>query len=128
MKFLVVNPNTTHDFTDRIRNTVQKYAAPETRFDVINPASGPRSIESNYDALLSAQGTLEAVLALKDQYDAFLMACYGDLPVISAVREVVDQPVLGIAEASVHMACMLGRRFSIVTIHEFLDSSPERCN
>ncbi len=115
MKILVVNPNTSQDFTDRIRETVGKYAAPDTRFTVINPEQGPRSIESIYDALLSSPGTLQQVLAHRSDYDAFLMACYADHPVIAAVREITCKPVLGIAEASMHMACMLGNRFGIVT-------------
>lgn len=115
MKVLVVNPNTSQEITERINSTVQKYAASTTECTTLRPEYGPRSIESIYDALLSSPGTLEAVIPHLNEYDAFLMACYADHPVISAVREITDKPVVGMAEASMHMACMLGHRFSIVT-------------
>ena len=31
------------------------------------------------------------------------------------MRELTERPVLGFAEASMHLACLLGRHFSIVT-------------
>lgn len=115
MKLLAINPNTSDDFTQRVHETIKKYAAPSTEFKAVNSRSGPRSIESIYDAILSSPGTLEIVIEEGSEYDAFLMACYADHPVIAAVREITHKPVLGIAEASMHMACMLGHRFSIVT-------------
>jgi allantoin racemase len=118
MKILVVNPNTSQDFTRRIAATVARYAARDTEFTMVCPDQGPRSIEGIFDALLSSAPTLQAVLGCGAQYDAILMACYGDLPVVSAVREITDKPVLSIAEASMHMACMLGQRFGIVTSSE----------
>lgn len=115
MKLLAINPNTSEDFTQRVYETIKTYAAPTTQFKAVNSKSGPRSIESIYDAILSSPGTLEIVIEEGKDYDAFLMACYADHPVIAAVREITNKPVLGIAEASMHMACMLGHRFSIVT-------------
>ena len=73
----------------------------------MNPAYGPRSIESIYDELLSSAGTLELALAQRDNFDAFVIACYSDHPTVYALREITDKPVLGIAEASMYVACML---------------------
>jgi len=115
MKILFINPNTSNSFTEKIETIARQYALPSTQVDALNPTSGPRSIESIYDELLSAAGTLEIALSMLEQYDAFVIACYSDHPAVYALREITDKPVLGIAEASMYVACMLGHRFSVVT-------------
>ena len=118
MRILFINPNTSEEFTERIQEIAQRYAFPGTEVAARNPASGPRSIESIYDELLSAAGTLELLITELDHFDAFVIACYSDHPTIYAAREITDKPVLGIAEASMHMACMVGYKFSIVTTND----------
>jgi allantoin racemase len=118
MKILFINPNTTQEFTDRIKAIAQRYALPGTSVTALNPLYGPRSIESIYDELLSAMGTLEVAISNIDQHDACVIACYSDHPAIYAIREITDKPVVGIAEASMYLACMLGYKFSIVTTNK----------
>jgi allantoin racemase len=115
MRILLVNPNTSHEFTQRIQGIADKYALPGTVAIAKNPTSGPRSIESIYDEILSAPGTLELVISELEGIDAVVIACYSDHPTIYALREITDKPVIGIAEASMYMACMLGYKFSVVT-------------
>lgn len=114
MRILLINPNTSQSFTAKIQTIAEKYALPGTQVHAINPETGPRSIESIYDELLSSPGTLNAALTHLD-FDAFVIACYSDHPTVYALREVTDKPVLGIAEASMYVACMLGHKFSVVT-------------
>lgn len=118
MRLLFVNPNTSHEFTTKIAMIAQQYALPTTQVAAVNPRSGPRSIESVYDELLSAPGTLEVIVSELDHYDAFVIACYSDHPTIYAARELTDKPVLGIAEANMYVACLLGYKFSIVTTND----------
>jgi allantoin racemase len=118
MNILIVNPNTTQEFTDRIMDIAARYSSPGTIVTALSAKYGPRSIESIYDELLSSMGTLEVVLSKIEKYDGFVIACYSDHPTIYALREVTDKPVLGIAEASMYIACMLGHKFSIVTTNE----------
>lgn len=115
MRILLINPNTSAEFTERIQEIAQQYAFPGTDVVALNPASGPRSIESIYDELLSSAGTLELLIAELDNFDAFVIACYSDHPTIYAAREITNKPVLGIAEASMYLACMVGHKFSVVT-------------
>ena len=82
---------------------------------MLTPRHGPRSIESVYDELLSAAPTLELTLGALEGQDGVVLACYSDHPVIAALREVTRVPVVGIAEASMHVACLVGRTFGIVT-------------
>ena len=115
MRILFINPNTSGSFTERIQRIARQYAQAGTEVLSLNPLSGPRSIESVYDELLSAPGTLEVALQEMDRVDGIVVACYSNHPAIQALREVTSKPVLGIAEANMYMACMLGRKFSIVT-------------
>ncbi len=118
MRLLMVNPNTSLSFTDLIGKIANEYKNENTVVVAKSPLEGPRSIESIYDELLSSQGTLKLVIDEMDDYDGFILACYSDHPVIYALREITDKPVLGIAEASMYMACMLGYKFSIVTTND----------
>ena len=118
MRILFINPNTSPDFTERIQKITEQYALPTTEVTAMNPGSGPRSIESIYDELLSAPGTLELAIAELDNFDAFVIACYSDHPTVYALREITDKPVVGIAEASMYIACLLGYKFSVVTTND----------
>lgn len=46
--------------------------------------------------------------------DAAVIACFGD-PGLWAVREMLSCPVIGMAEASLHTSCQIGRRVAIIT-------------
>ena len=118
MRILLINPNTSEEFTRRVQAIADQYAFPGTTAVAMNPTAGPRSIEGIYDELLSASGTLELAITHMDDFDAFVIACYSDHPTIYALREITNKPVLGIAEASMYIACMLGYNFSVVTTNE----------
>jgi len=122
MKILIINPNTSESFTDKIRTNIQNYKLPTTNIIVKTASSGPESIESIYDELLSAQGTLEIALQNMNDCDGIVIACYSDHPTVYALREITDIPVLGIAESSMYLACMVGTQFSIVTTNREWES------
>jgi Asp/Glu/hydantoin racemase len=46
---------------------------------------------------------------------SFLVSCFSDHPLIHMLREVTTKPVVGIFEAAVSLALMLGRKFGIVS-------------
>jgi allantoin racemase len=118
MKILVINPNTSEEFNRKLNQTAKEYALSSTEVKIISPASGPKSIEGIYDEALSVQGTLEAFINHEKGFDGFIVACYSDPLAVYALREITTKPVLGIAEASIHLACLLGNKFSIVTTNE----------
>ena len=55
--------------------------------------------------------------AVREGFDAFLIGNIAD-PGLQEAREIADIPVLGLCEAALHVACMMGARFSLVTINE----------
>jgi allantoin racemase len=48
------------------------------------------------------------------EFDAFIVACHCD-PNLDVMKEITRKPVIGIGEASVKIASMLGHRFSVVS-------------
>jgi len=115
LKILVINPNSSKSVTDHIRHELMKIKRSDTELTVINPEHGPVSIESAYDETLSAFHTMDLVKqANVDGYHAIVLACFSD-PGLDAAKEISDIPVIGIEEATLHMAAMLGHRFSIMT-------------
>ena len=118
MRLLVINPNTSESFTKSIQLAADAVKSSNTEVICVNPSSGPRSIESVYDELLSASPCLELLISNRNQFDGFVIACYGNHPVITAAREMLQQPVIGIMEASLYLACMVGQKFSIITSEE----------
>jgi allantoin racemase len=47
------------------------------------------------------------------RYDGVLLACFGD-PALYALKEIMPVPVIGIAEAALSLALLLGFKFSIL--------------
>lgn len=115
MRLLVINPNTSVEMTRDIADEANRYARPGTEIETISPSWGPRSIEGHYEEELAAVATLETIRARAAEYDGVVIACYGD-PGLYAAREVSPVPVVGIAEASMLMACTVAHTFSIVTV------------
>lgn len=115
MRLLVLNPNTSEDFTIAIQKAGDVVKSPGTEVVYLNPSRGPRSIESVYDELLSSVPCMEILIDQQSEYDGFIIACYGNHPVIAAGREMLNQPVIGIMEASLHLACIAGHTFSIIS-------------
>jgi len=115
MRIKIINPNTTQSMTDKIGACARTVARAGTEIVAVSPAMGPVSIESHYDETLAAVGVLAEVASGEQQdCDGYVIACFGD-PALLAARELARGPVLGIAEAAMHVASLLGQRFSVVT-------------
>ena len=54
--------------------------------------------------------------AEKEGYDAFLIGNVFE-PGLHALRELLNIPVLGLLESSVHLACLMGASFSVVNVN-----------
>jgi allantoin racemase len=116
MKIKIINPNTFLDMTRSIGEAADRYAKPDTQVVTVSPERGPLSIEDHYDEALAAVGVMEEVKkGEKEGFDGYVVACFGD-PGLYACREITEKPVVGIAEAALFMACMLGHRFSILSV------------
>ena len=126
MRILVVNSNTTDSVTARIGDAARAAASAGTEIEAVTAPFGLPLIVSRADWLVAGPATLAALAARRGQYDAAVIACFGD-PGLDAAKELLDVPVLGISEAAFHAACMLGRRFGIVSFTAALRPMFEEC-
>ena len=62
---------------------------------------------------MAAHAALDLLATHADGYDAAVIAMSFDAGVVAA-RRLVGIPVLGITEAALHTACLLGRRFGMI--------------
>lgn len=115
MRIKIINPNTTWSMTEKIGECARAVAGAGTEIVAVSPSMGPVSIESHYDEALAVPGLLQEIAAgERDGFDGYVVACFGD-PGLKAARELARGPVLGIAEAAMHVASLIGSRFSVVT-------------
>ncbi|NDW01276.1 aspartate/glutamate racemase family protein [Salipiger sp. PrR002] len=114
MRLLLVNPNMTVAMTDSMAAIARQVAG--DRAEIV-PVTAPRGfpyIASRAEAQIAGGITLEMIAENLEGIDAVIVAAFGD-PGLAGAREIFDLPVVGMAEASVLSAAMLGDRFSIVT-------------
>jgi len=102
-----------------IRPSFEKVLRPDTEVVVKCPKNGwrgedPQDMDNPYFVLLNERALIEAYLeAEKEGFDAVWVNCFGD-PGVKQARHVVGIPVIGPAEATLHFACQLGRRFAVI--------------
>ncbi len=126
MRILLINPNTSQSLTDLLANAARRAAAPDTVLDTVTASRGVPYISTRSEALLAGVELLEILAARGKDYDAAIVAAFGD-PGLGAARELFDIPVVGLAEAGMLTACMLGKRFAIVTFSTALGPWYREC-
>jgi Asp/Glu/hydantoin racemase len=82
--------------------------------EAVTAAEGFPYISSRAEAQCAAVGVLDTLARLGSDYDAAVIAAFGDPGLLSA-REAFDMPITGMTEAAMLSACMLGQRFAFVT-------------
>jgi allantoin racemase len=113
MKLLLINSNSTQTVSDRMVAIARTVAAPNTSITSIT-ASGHAVIRSYFEFAEAAVQTVVALKAHAPGHDAAIIGCFGD-PGLKAARHELAMPVVGIAEAAMLSAHLLGGYYSIVT-------------
>ena len=114
MRILIVNPNTTEEVTSLMLEAGRAAAAPGVELRAITAPRGLPYITSRAEAQIGGAIALEMLAEAQGGCDAAILAAFGD-PGLFGARELFDFPVIGISEAAMLTACMLGGRFLIVT-------------
>jgi allantoin racemase len=126
MRILLLNPNTTEAITQRLLAVARPAAAAGTEIVPLTAPRGVPFIASRAEAQIGGAVALEMLAEHHDQVDAAVIAAFGD-PGLMGARELFDIPIVGMAEAAMLAACMLGRRFAIVTFARALGPWYEEC-
>jgi allantoin racemase len=118
MRIRIINPTITREWEEATYQAYQAAADPTTELSVVSLDWGTASIECYRDHALVVPDILnKALQAEREGVDAVIVDCMGD-PGVAAARELLHIPVVGPAEASMHLAAMLGHRFSVLTVLE----------
>ena len=114
MKILIINPNSSIEMTAAIQNTANEFVNGEYETICKYVSDAPQFIDSYEDKVITAPGMIRLVKEHEKEYDAFIIACHCD-PNIDVIKEITSRPVVGIGEASMKIASMLGHSFSVIS-------------
>jgi len=126
LNILVLNPNTTQEVTDLLLAAGQCAAAPDTKLVGRTATRGVPYIATRAEAQIGGAIVLEMLAELRGEFVAAIIAAFGD-PGLLGASELFDFPIVGMAEAAMLTACMLGRRFAIVTFAPALSPWYQEC-
>jgi len=126
VKILLLNPNTTRAVTDLLYTAGTKVTSPGTELVAATAERGVPYIATRAEAQIGGAIALEMLATAGSSVDAAIIAAFGD-PGLFGARELFDIPIVGLAEAAMLTACMLGRRFSIVTFARALAPWYQEC-
>ncbi|MBV9194026.1 MAG: hypothetical protein JO168_07750 [Solirubrobacterales bacterium] len=119
MRLLLVNPNTSSGLTERMASAARLAASAGVEIDVLTAHRGFPYIASRAEADIAAAIVLEMLAEHAPGYHAAIVGAFGD-PGLAGARELLPIPVVGLAEAAMLSACMLGSRFAILTFSSTL--------
>lgn len=114
MKILIINPNSSVEMSAAIQNVAEIYANGDFEVKTVPTPNAPEYIDYYTDQAIAAPGMMQIVKENEAVYDAFIVACHCD-PNLDLLKQITDKPVVGIGEASMKLATMLGHSFSVVS-------------
>ncbi|MCP4491975.1 MAG: Asp/Glu/hydantoin racemase [Gammaproteobacteria bacterium] len=114
MKLLIINPNSDTQMTQAILSSATEFAAGDFDVDCLPTPGAPKFIDTYQDTAAAMPGMLELLKQHEADYDGFIIACHCD-PNLDLMKEVTRKPIVGIGEASMKLATMLGHRFSVIS-------------
>lgn len=115
MRILLINPNISDSVSALIDAEAKRTALPETSIRTVTAAFGVAYIETRFEAMIGAYAAAQLAGEYAGQYDAVVVAAFGD-PGLTGLKEVLPCPVVGLTQAALASACLLGNRISIVAI------------
>lgn len=114
MKILLLNPNMTQAMTDNMATIARAAVGDMAEIIPVTASKGFPYIASRAEAQIASGLVLEMIAENADEVDAVVIAAFGD-PGLAGARELFDLPVVGMAEAAVMTAALLGDTFAVVT-------------
>jgi allantoin racemase len=117
MKILVINPNSSETVTGAIMESARRAAGSGTELIGVTTKGGTRNIDSAFGDYLSGGFMIRTCLEAVSVHapDAVVLAGFGRVG-IDALKEALSIPVVSISEASMAVACLLGHRFTTLTM------------
>ena len=114
MRILIVNSNTSEVVTGKVEPVARAAASPGTEVVAVTGTFGPRVIGTRAENAIAEHSTLALLARHAAGCDAALIAVSYDTG-LRAARELFDIPIVGMTEAGLLTACMLGGSIGVVT-------------
>ncbi len=114
MKLLIINPNSDESMTQAILSSATQFAGGAFDVSCLSTPGAPPFIDTYHDAAAAMPGMIELLRKHEVEYDGFVVACHCD-PNLDLMKEATTKPMVGIGEASMKIASMLGHRFSVIS-------------
>ena len=117
LRILLLNPNSSPDFTKIIAAEARRVGSPTTEFVAVTAPFGPKYIGTRTTIAIAGHAAVDALaqaLATGQNFDAAILAGFGAQGV-PALQEMAPFPVVDMLTASVGAALLLGRKFSALT-------------
>jgi allantoin racemase len=114
MRLLVLNANTSEIVTEKVAAQARASAAPGTEIVAVTGTFGARVIGTRAEHAIGEHSALALAAEHGPGCDAVVIAVSYDTG-LRAVRELLPVPVVGMTEAGLLTACMLGGRIGVIT-------------
>ena len=112
----VVVPVVSKKGNDDIWEVLNKHLSPGFEITLVNVKYGGVESVGGRAAAITLPYIIEEIQnAAEEGYDAVISFCFSD-PGVHEARALVSVPVVGPAESSLHLACMLGYRIGIIEL------------
>lgn len=108
-----INPNSTTEMTESCAVSLQAVIGDGYEVLAVTNGKGPRAIQGEEDGKAAIPGLLEAVAA-HGGCDGIILGCFDDTGLAEA-RAISRRPLIGIGQASFHLATLQGGTFHILT-------------
>ncbi len=115
MRILLGNPNTTAPITEAMATAARGVASPGTEIKAATTPFGARVIGTRTEMVIGEYACLQLMASESGDCDAAIIGASID-SALRAAREMLPIPVVGITEAALHTACLLGGRFGLVAM------------
>ncbi|WP_270933521.1 aspartate/glutamate racemase family protein [Falsiroseomonas oryzae] len=113
MLILLANPNTSAGITDGMAKAACAAASPGTEIKPVTAGFGAKVIGSRMEMVIGDYASLDLVAREGAGCDAVIVAAAIDSG-LRAVKQMMSCPVLGLTEAALHAACLVGGSFGLV--------------
>ena len=114
MKILLYNPNTSESITNTLYGAAKLVVSEGTTLVPMTAKKGFPYISTKVEAQITGTLVLEKIAEIHSQYDAIIIAAFGDPGLIPA-KTLFNLPIIGLGEAAMLSACLFGKKFSIIS-------------
>jgi allantoin racemase len=113
MRILLLNANTSDFVTQKVATAARNFASADTQIIPVTASFGARIIATRTELAIASHACVDLIAQHADGCDAVVIAVSYDVALLAA-REMLSVPVVGITEAALLSASMLGTRIGVV--------------